>query len=319
LVSIDSPQETHSLTALDSPSADPRVTRSDDGRWMATAPAKLNLGLRVHPVRPDGFHDIESWFVPISWHDTLAFTPDRPLEIVVTGRTEGIPADPAKNLIGRAASALAHAAGIAPRAKIELHKILPPGGGLGGGSSDAALALLALNAAWDLHLPLPALMQLAATLGSDVPFFVQGQPALCTGRGEIVTSLPPRHPLFAVLIVPPQGIGTKGVFETFDATRRSGTFPGIDWCQNAALPARQLSDSIINDLEPAAFTIAPWLEQLRDLSVRLCGQKVHMTGSGSTLFTLCGSSLAASELQKSLTAELPGNTMCVPVRILQPR
>ena len=317
--SIDTRPENATITPAITPSADDRVSRTDDGRWIAQAPAKLNLGLRVHPVRADGFHDIESWFVPLSWHDTLTFTPGHALELIITGRTDGIPTEPEKNLVGRAAIKLAEAAGIQPHVKIELHKILPPGGGLGGGSSDAALALVALNQAWGLDLDLVQLLALAADLGSDVPFFVQGRPALCMGRGEIISPLSPRHPLFAVLILPPEGLSTKLVFSTFDASRLSGNLPAIDWCQIASLPARQLNEILINDLEQAAFTVAPWLQQLRDLSERACGQKIRMTGSGSTLFTLCGSSLAASDIHNRLSAELPGNTMCVPVRIYQPR
>lgn len=293
-----------------------RVTQLDDGRWRAEAPAKLNLGLRVYPPRADGFHDIESWFVPLSWHDTLTYTPGPPLEIVVTGRTEGIPVDPSQNLIGRAAIKLAEAAGVSPSARIELHKVLPPGGGLGGGSADAAMTLLALNEAWRLELDRCNLLNIAAQLGSDVPFFLQGQAALCTGRGEIVTPMRPVHPLFAVLIIPALGLATREVYRAFDAGGVSGNLPQINWPEYAASTARQLNERLVNDLEPAAFSIAPWLAELRDQASRACGLRVHMTGSGSTLFTLCDTGPAANDIFRRLTAELPGNTTCVPVRIL---
>lgn len=295
------------------------LQRLADGRWRIGAPAKLNLGLRIFPRRPDGFHDLESWFVPISWHDTLWVTPDRPLELIITGRTEGIPTDPATNLVGRAALALAQSAGIEPRARIELHKVVPPGGGLGGGSSDAASTLLALNAAWGLGYTAGQLAGIAEQLGSDVPFFISGVPALCTGRGEKITPLPPRHPLFAVLFVSPEGLATKPVYESFDASAQDGNLCSIDWRRYAVAPARQLNEMLTNDLEPAAFAIAVWLQQLQEYATRVAGRHVHMTGSGSTLFTLCESSREATDIERMLRAELPGNTMCVPVRIIRQR
>src|SRR5271167_3520022 len=97
------------------------------GRWMIEAPAKLNLGLRIFPARPDGFHDLESWMVPLSWHDTLEYTPDAPLSLTVHGRSEGIPTEMEKNLVGRALLALADVARIKPHGHINLHKIVPPG------------------------------------------------------------------------------------------------------------------------------------------------------------------------------------------------
>src|SRR4051794_21797082 len=133
------------------------------------AHAKLNLGLRVFPVRGDGFHDLETWMVRTSWHDTLSVGESPSLELVVTGKAEGVPTDPQKNLAGRAALALAAAAGVVPRGRIVLDKVLPPGGGIGGGSADAAAVLVALNQAWGLHWELSQLEGIAAGLGSDIP------------------------------------------------------------------------------------------------------------------------------------------------------
>jgi 4-diphosphocytidyl-2-C-methyl-D-erythritol kinase len=279
----------------------------------------LNLGLKVFPPRPDGFHELESWMVPLSWHDTLLLTPDRPLELKILGRSEGIPADVQKNLVGRAALRLAREAGIQPSGLIELHKVVPPGGGLGGGSSDAAAALVALNQIWQTNLPQRTLTKLAAELGSDVAFFVDCEPAFCTGRGEMLQPMPAYNALFAVLLLPPQGLATKPVYESLDRGNRHPVESTFDWRAWARLAADELNDVLANDLEPAAFYIAPWLADLRQKASAAIGQKVHMTGSGSTLFTLCGSSARASTLKQCLLDNFGPSCACVTARILRQR
>ncbi len=298
-----------------------RIVRQADGRWMIRAHAKLNLGLRVFPARADGFHDIETWMVPISWHDTLwvdVAEGVKGLSLEIAGRAERVPVEIEKNLVGRAAVKLAAAAGIEGRAKIVLHKVLPPGGGIGGGSSDAANGLVALNEAWGLGWEEARLEGIAAELGSDVAFFVGGRASLCTGRGEIMTPLPARQALFAVLILPPFGCPTKEVYQAFDAGHQHDA--GVvraDWNRMAQATAEELNGMLVNDLEPAAFFIAPQLAELRQRAAELAGHPVHLTGSGSTLFTLCGSSVAAAEIERRLSAGLGQACACVPVRILR--
>jgi 4-diphosphocytidyl-2-C-methyl-D-erythritol kinase len=305
---------------LDTSTIATRILHTTDDRHLVRACAKLNLGLRVFPARADGFHDIETWMVPTSWHDTISISViDEALALQITGRTEGVPTEISKNLAGRAALKLAHAAGIPPRGTITLHKVLPSGGGLGGGSSDAANVLVALNKAWDLHWEESQLIAIAAELGSDVPFFVRGTPSLCTGRGEIMSPLASYQPLFAVLIIPPQGCPTKDVYQAFDAGHRHAAQPKTDWHRLAAADAAELNELLINDLEPGAFFVAPWLADLRKKAAAAAGQKVHMTGSGSTLFTLCASGSAAGEVQARLSRGLAPECFCVPVRILRQR
>ena len=309
-----------------------RVLRSADGRLVVQARAKLNLGLRVFPVRADGFHDIESWMVPISWHDTLFVSGEGGagggLELVVTGRSQGVPVELEKNLVGRAALALAKAGGIAARGRIELHKVLPPGGGLGGGSSDAANALVALNEAWGLGMSEEKLIQIAAGLGSDVPFFVNGRPSLCTGRGEVMTVLRNAHPLFAVLIISPGGCPTGEVYKAFDQghaapTRRGEAerWSGDTWCRYAASSAEELSAILMNDLEAAALHVAPWLQAVKEKAFVAAGggRALHMTGSGSTLFALCGSGAEAGELQGLWAKALGPDYGVVAVKVLRQR
>lgn len=296
-----------------------RIEIRASGELRILAPAKINLGLRVFPLRSDGFHPLESWMVPTSWHDTLTFTPRGPLKLTVTGRAEEIPTELDKNLITRAAIKLAQRAGIEPTGTIHLHKVLPPGGGLGGGSSDAANTLVALNRMWNVNLTAEILVEIAASLGSDIPFFLPGVAALCTGRGEILTPLPGQHPLFAIMIVPPQGCPTKDVYQAFDtghqhpaAIRETKT----DWNRISSLRGRDLLNELINDLEPPAFDVAPWLKELRDKASSAAGRPVHMTGSGSTLYTLADSGAEAHALQEQLKNELGDAHAIIPTRLV---
>ncbi|HMD55522.1 MAG TPA: 4-(cytidine 5'-diphospho)-2-C-methyl-D-erythritol kinase, partial [Phycisphaerae bacterium] len=193
-----------------------RIRSSSDGSITIHAPAKLNLGLRIFPKRPDGFHDLESWFVPISLYDTLIISPAESMSLTLTGDVQGLSEDVNTNLVGRAALALAQSAGITPRAAIRLHKLIPYGGGLGGGSSDAAAALVALNDFWKIGNTTEELEKLGLGLGSDVPFFIRATSGVCRGRGEQITPLPLKRFHYAVLAIPPHGVFTKLVYEKFD-------------------------------------------------------------------------------------------------------
>jgi len=293
-----------------------RMETLADGRVRIEAPAKVNLGLRVFPVRADGFHDLETWMSPLSWHDTVTVGGEGKLVLEVTGRTEGVPTEAEKNLVGRAALKLAAAAGIEARGSIVLHKVLPPGGGLGGGSSDGANVLVALNEAWGLKWELERLLPIAAELGSDVPFFVPGVASLCTGRGELMTELRGRGPLYAVLILPPFGCPTKEVFAAFDAGGFAGKEGDTDWRRIARAGAEEMLELLMNDLEEPAFSVAPPLKALRDLAAEIAGRRVCMTGSGSTLFTLCASGAEAEEMRGKLERELSEEVGVVAAQVM---
>ncbi|MCL2647000.1 MAG: 4-(cytidine 5'-diphospho)-2-C-methyl-D-erythritol kinase [Phycisphaerales bacterium] len=300
-----------------------RITLFPTGQFQIPAPCKLNLALRVFPLRTDGFHPIETWMLPTSWHDTLTFTPSseeggaKKLTLQITGRSQGVPTNLDKNLVGKAALKLAARGNILPTGTLQLHKVVPPGGGLGGGSSDAASTILLLNHAWKLQLPEQVLLEIAGELGSDVPFFIPCRAALCTGRGEIMSPLPAEHPLFAVLMIPPQGCPTKDVYQAFDRLPPPN-HPSADWQKLAASNADALGKLLINDLAPPAFEVAPWLKTLRDQASAAIGRTgggVHMTGSGSTLFTLAGSSVEAQAIRERLTPVIGDENALVPVRL----
>src|SRR5207247_9267986 len=201
------------------------------------APAKINLYLRVGAVRDDGFHPLRSWMVTVGLFDTLTIEARSGAGIEFSCTDAALPTDD-RNLVAQAARLLAReqkptdsAAGTSG-ARIRLEKSIPAAAGLGGGSSDAARTLLGLTALWGLGLSRQHPSDLAAGLGSDVPFFLYGPSSICTGRGEKVRAVAPPAPRFALLILPGVALSTACVYEAFDQ-RASGKLravpPGQDW------------------------------------------------------------------------------------------
>lgn len=221
--------------------------------------AKINWSLRITGKRADGFHDLETVFQTISLHDELTFRASDSLSLTCDDPT--IPTDDT-NLVLRAARLLD-----APPVAIELHKRIPAGGGLGGGSSNAATTLLALGGDRE-DLP-----QLALSLGSDVPFFLVGGTAYATGRGEVLTPLPPMSGIPLLLLLPEERVLTK---DAFARIARYSAPLGIDTYTRGF-------ESFTNDFEEPVFAMLP---RLRELKQRLCeagATWASMTGSGSTI------------------------------------
>jgi 4-diphosphocytidyl-2-C-methyl-D-erythritol kinase len=251
--------------------------------------AKINLHLRVAPPGADGFHPIMSWFATVGLRDEMEFEATSEPGIVLTCNDPHLKTDRA-NLIVRAGEALMTAAG-QPRlgARIHLAKKIPPGGGLGGGSSNAAFTMIGLNQLWKLNFDIPRLAQIGAKLGSDVPFFFHGPSSICTGRGEHVVPIHRPRPKFVLLIFPPIAMPTPQVYRKFDVMKL-GSNDAIqkqpDWANWTELKSEELLPLLVNDLEPPAFAIRPELGELREKTEQILGRIVRMSGSGSTLFTL---------------------------------
>jgi 4-diphosphocytidyl-2-C-methyl-D-erythritol kinase len=170
-----------------------------------------------------------------------------------------------------------------------LHKRIPMGAGLGGGSSDAARTLLGLNQLWGVGRAADDLSAFAARFGSDLPFFFHGPSSICRGRGEIVAPIGKPGPGWAVLILPEVSMPTPDVYRKFDAMglgREQDLIDEPDWASWTKLPSVELLPRLVNDLEPPAFAIAPRLGELRNRIERIVGRPVRMSGSGSSLFTL---------------------------------
>ena len=175
------------------------------------SPAKINLHLRVGPRAADGFHPLLSWMCTVGLHDTIEMTATNEPGIRLKCDRPEVPID-ATNLIVRAGHALNPNLG----AEVSLQKKIPIGGGLGGGSSNAAFALIGFNKLWNLNLPNDHLAAIASQLGSDVPFFLHGPSSICAGRGEIVTPIPRPAAKHAVLFFPNLSMSTPAVYRKFD-------------------------------------------------------------------------------------------------------
>ncbi len=262
------------------------------------APAKLNLGLHVLRRRPDGYHDLETVFVPIAWHDRLYVSPADALTF--TCSDSALPTDEA-NLVVRAAQLLAREARVKRGAALHLEKHLPHGAGLGGGSSDAAAALRGLTALWGLDLPRARQHALALELGSDVPFFLDAVPAHATGRGEKLTPLRDgvgspfslAYPL--VVVVPPVHVSTAEAYRF--VTPRADARPDLDRLVATGDLERWRAE-LINDFEAPVCAHYPALVALRQALADAGAAYVSMSGSGSAFFGVFESdaqALAAAE------------------------
>lgn len=242
------------------------------------APAKVNLTLRIVRRRDDGFHEIDSLFVPISLHDQLTIGLRDEGGLVFTCDDASIPAGDT-NLVVRAARLFFAETGRAPHARIHLEKHIPHGAGLGGGSSDAATTLLALDQLCATALPRETLLRLAAALGSDIPFFILGRPARARGRGEQLEPADFPHRLPLLLIKPPFAVPTPWAYQRW---RDSRELPGIPY---AAQP--QPWGELINDLERPVFEKHLLLAELKRWLIRQpeCSGAL-MSGSGSTVFAV---------------------------------
>ncbi|MGB3071490.1 MAG: 4-(cytidine 5'-diphospho)-2-C-methyl-D-erythritol kinase [Ottowia sp.] len=237
------------------------------------APAKLNLFLHITGRRPDGYHLLQSVFMLIDWCDTLHF--ERRANGAVTREDLSGLALPPDDLCTRAARALQAATGCSEGAHIALHKRIPAQAGMGGGSSDAASTLLALNRLWNLGLKREQLEAIGLSLGADVPFFLRGRNAWVEGVGERITPLELPSASFVVL-KPPAGLETKAIFS--DPSLKRDTNPAI---------LEGFADNPWgfghNDLQPVAERLCPLVaEGLEHLSAH--GLQGRMTGSGSALF-----------------------------------
>jgi 4-diphosphocytidyl-2-C-methyl-D-erythritol kinase len=258
---------------------------------MTTSPievrahAKINWMLRILGKRADGFHELETIFQSISLHDTLRFHAGEPLALSCDEPT--IPTD-MSNLVMRAAAAMVDRFG-APSCRIELEKRIPAGGGLGGGSSDAAATLRALAPLCERPPSRDELAAIALELGSDVPFFLEEGTAYATGRGERLVALPEQAGIPLLLLLPEERVMTPEAYRLLRSGRDEGRLPegeavGLDRC--AAAARGSLLDHaaiLVNDLEAPVFAKLPRLRTLLE-SLRACGPAwARMSGSGSTI------------------------------------
>lgn len=268
---------------------------------LAQAPAKLNLSLNVLGRRQDGYHLLETLMVSVQLYDSLRFDPAESDELTltataVTPASTPLPVDD-RNLILKAAQLLRAETGTNLGARIHLTKRIPSEAGMGGGSSDAATTLVALNQFWKLDLSHSQLHALAARLGSDINFFLENAPAaVCTGRGELVSPRAMCGPLHFVVVKPQSGLSTREVFQTWakaGSGETSHTLAELE-TQLANGAGNESHWPLRNDLQPAAEELNPEVRGLLHRLRTVPSRGALLTGSGSACFLLCRSARHAA-------------------------
>src|SRR6476619_7280532 len=281
------------------------------GAVTVRVPAKVNLELRVGPRRPDGYHALATVYQAVSLHDEVSIARWDDWQVVAAGSyANRIPLD-GDNLALRAARLVAEQWDVDEKLSIRIDKDIPVAGGMAGGSADAAATLLACDQLWGLGLMRDELTELAATLGSDVPFPLTGGNAMGSGRGDQLAPVLARGTFHWVFAISDVGLSTPAVYAECDRLRGEGGSaeeapePQVSSELMAALrsgdPA-SLGAALHNDLEPAAFSLRPQLRELRDAGVEFGALGGIVSGSGPTVAFLTESHEASLDLSVSLAA-----------------
>jgi 4-diphosphocytidyl-2-C-methyl-D-erythritol kinase len=250
----------------------------------APAPAKVNLGLHILRRRPDGFHDIETGMLRIGWHDTI--TVEAAAALSMTSDDPALPTD-GSNLCMKAAMWLQERIGRKPGARIHLEKRVPYGAGLGGGSSDAATTLALLCDLWDVDLTRKELMEVAALVGSDVPFFLGTPAAIARGRGEVLSPLtdddgaPLRIPYRLVVVFPAVAVSTAGAYARI--TPSDHDRPSLEKIIRTA-DLRVWRDHLVNDFQRTTLESFPAIRSAFEMLEKAGAGYAALSGSGSAVF-----------------------------------
>jgi 4-diphosphocytidyl-2-C-methyl-D-erythritol kinase len=287
---------------------------------VVQAPAKLNLFFEVLARCADGYHEIETLMCPVDLYDTLYFKEESSGNLTLAcqaaataggshGALDGVPCGE-ENLVMRAVELLRCRVGTARGAGLRLVKRIPVRAGLGGGSSDAAAALVAANLGWNLGLSPSELAALAAQLGSDVPFFLAGGAAICRGRGQQVEPAAGLGPLDFVVVRPPAGLATADVYAVCRSGRRPRSVaPLVEALRRGDAPAA--GRLFWNRLQPAAARLSPWIKRLRETFAEQDLLGHGMSGSGTSYFGLCRHARQARRLARRLQATGIGSVFAV--------
>lgn len=265
--------------------------------YCLQARAKVNLTVDVLRRREDGYHEVDLLMQSVSLCDTLRLEESASLELTIDGglRVES------DNLILRAARLLAQDAGIEPRARMHLNKYVPVAAGLGGGSGDAAAALVGLNRLWALDYPTERLLRLGGRLGADVPFCIVGGCQRATGIGTVLEAVPSALPLHLVIVKPCQGLLTKEIFQglRLDASIVHPDTPAAARAMRAG-DRDALIASMGNVLETVALARQPGIARAMDALMERGALHARMSGSGSAVFGLFDSREKAAETAVAL-------------------
>jgi len=288
-----------------------QITETFSG-LLVLAPAKINLSLLIAGKRGDGFHEIETIMAKIDLCDELLLAPADAEGIHLTCCGKYPAPDGPENLVYRACLKLCQAGNITPSVNITLTKNIPAGAGLGGGSSDAAAALVGLNQLTGLNLPTAKLVEIASELGSDIPFFLGRPLAFCTGKGEKIKKIEKIFNFTAILALPDVTVPTKRVYENY--CHDKSLYKTLN-SQIIKLTEKKSIDLVCrmcaNMLESSCFSQYGQLSRIKEAIESLCGRDVCLSGSGSAMFCM-----VADEDKKNLKryqSQLLDSTGCVSV------
>lgn len=247
--------------------------------------AKLNWTLRILGKRGDGFHELFTVFQTVSLHDSISFSAAD--ELSLTCDDLSVPTDE-RNLITQAGIELQRQYGINAGAAIRLEKYIPSPGGLGGGSSNAAVALIGLSQLWELSVSDDELHEIAVEIGSDVPFFLYGGTAVGTGRGEDIEQIPDAEEQNMLIVTPPVSVSTRDAFDrltaptlTFETLNRI-----LPVCRSEAGSLDLRHSVLINDFEASVFDAHPEIERVKRTLLDFGAVNAAMSGSGASVFAI---------------------------------
>lgn len=258
---------------------------------------KINLGLHILGKREDGFHNLETVFYPIAWREALELITDTNhttnIEFTATGLT--VNGNPAENLCVQAYSLLQKDFPQIPSISMHLHKTIPMGAGLGGGSADAACMLKLLNDKFKLNLSTPQLLHYAQQLGSDCPFFIINKPCLATGRGELLTEIAVDLTAYTLVLINPNiHINTGWAFSQIKPATPKKTIKEI-----IVQPIATWKSELYNDFEAPVFEAHPEIKAIKDSLYNQGAVYAAMSGSGSTLFGICSTTIDLSPFKNN--------------------
>lgn len=265
--------------------------------------AKINLQLLILGKRDDGFHELFTIFQTVSLRDSLTFEISDALTL--TSNLKYLPTDE-RNLVIRAAKALQQRFGLNMGAAIHLEKRIPSPGGLGGGSSNAATALIGLRRLWEIDATDNHLNDIAAEIGSDAPFFLYGGTAIGIGRGEVIEPIGDLEAKFMLIVTPKVRVSTRRAFERINAATltKEALNHNLQVCRSEAESLDLHHSALINDFEASVFSAYPEIKRVKDTLLDLGAVNAAMSGSGASVFAIFDKEETRQSAQKALDREI---------------
>jgi len=264
--------------------------------------AKINWFLRILGKHSDGFHELCTVFQTVSLHDNLTFTEND--DLILTCDKSYVPTGE-KNLIIKAGMLIREKFGIKKGAKIYLEKNIPAPGGLGGGSSNAAIAVLGLLKLWQLEIEFDEILQIAGQLGSDVPFFLYGGTALGTGRGTQILPLEEKSEKYLLIVTPQVNVSTAEAFSRLNAPHLTNetSKSNLQICRNEARTLNLRQSELKNDFEMSVFQAAPEIRKVKEKLLESGAIQALLSGSGASVFAIFDKEETRQTAQKAIETE----------------